>query len=75
MKKQVMKNWLIDEYKLQYTASKTAVEAKSHFEGRLYQLERILVNLFEVTVLRGTKNIWFNNKYGDVLGKIELKQD
>lgn len=72
MRKPVMQSWLIDEYKVQYTASKSAVEARSNFEGRLYQLERILLNLFEVTILRGTKNIYFNNKYGDVLSKMRI---
>lgn len=70
-----MLNWLIDEYKMQHAESKKAVEAKSHFEGRLCQLERILKNLFEVNILRTKKHIWINNKYGDVLGKIDLKQD
>lgn len=71
MEKLEMRNWLIDEYEMQYTESKKAVEAKSHFEGRLSQLEKVLLNLFGVTILTGTKNIYINNRHGDVLLKMK----
>lgn len=51
MKKKVMISWLINEYKLTYQAMQIAVEAKSNFEGRLIELERIFINLFEIKVL------------------------
>lgn len=72
-------NWLIDEYKLEYTASKAyfAIEVKSNFKGRLFEIERILINLFEVDICRckESNKIEFKDKYGSLLGSMKIDNE